>query len=94
MRLTCEEMWVFVTAGVTESRARLVWGPFSPLYGVGTVLLTLVTFRLRKAHARGWRVFLVSMAIGGLLEQVTGWGMETFMGAVSWDYIAGDGDRR
>lgn len=87
--LLLEEGWMFITAGVTESRVGLVWGPFSPLYGVGAVLLTLVTFQLRKMHARGWVVFLVSMVVGGLLEQLTGWGMETFLGAVSWDYIAG-----
>ncbi len=87
--LVLEEAWMLVTAGVTESRVGLVWGPFSPLYGVGAVLLTLVTFQLRKMHAKGWVVFLVSMVVGGLLEQVTGWAMETFMGAVSWDYIAG-----
>lgn len=87
--LILEEVWMFITAGVTESRVGLVWGPFSPLYGVGAVLLTLVTFQLRRAHAKGWVVFLVSMLVGGCLEQLTGWGMETFMGAVSWDYIAG-----
>lgn len=87
--LVLEEAWMLVTAGATESRVGLVWGPFSPLYGVGAVLLTLVTFQLRKMHAKGWAVFLVSMVVGGLLEQVTGWAMETFMGAVSWDYIAG-----
>lgn len=87
--LLLEEVWMFITAGVTESRVGLVWGPFSPLYGAGAVLLTLVTFQLRRVHAKGWVVFLVSMVVGGLLEQLTGWGMETFMGAVSWDYIAG-----
>lgn len=87
--LVLEEIWMFISAGVTESRVGLVWGPFSPLYGVGAVLLTLVTFQLRRAQAPGWVVFLVSMLVGGLLEQLTGWGMETFLGAVSWDYIAG-----
>ena len=87
--LLLEEVWMFITAGVTESRVGLVWGPFSPLYGVGAVLLTIVTFRLRQAHASGLVVFVVSMLVGGLLEQLTGWGMETFLGAVSWDYIAG-----
>lgn len=87
--LILEEVWMFITMGVTESRVGLVWGPFSPLYGVGAVLLTIVTFQLRRMHARGWVVFLVSMVVGGLLEQLTGWGMETFLGAVSWDYIAG-----
>lgn len=87
--LVLEEVWMFITAGVTESRVGLVWGPFSPLYGVGALLLTFITFELRKLHAKGWMVFIVSMVVGGLLEQITGWSMETLMGAVSWDYIAG-----
>ncbi|MEY8437193.1 putative ABC transporter permease [Atopobiaceae bacterium 24-176] len=87
--LLLEEVWMFATMGVTESRVGLVWGPFSPLYGVGAVLLTLATFQLRRRHASMLVVFLVSMVIGGVLEQGTGWAMETFMGAVSWDYIAG-----
>lgn len=84
--LVLEEVWMFVTAGLTQSRVGLVWGPFSPLYGVGCVLLTLICFELRKHNATWWQIFLVSMLMGGLLEQVTGWGMETLMGAVSWDY--------
>ncbi len=87
--LVLEEVWMFITAGVTESRVGLVWGPFSPLYGAGALLLTLITFQLRKHNAKGWVVFIISMIVGGLLEQCTGWAMETFMGAVSWDYIAG-----
>ncbi|MGI6756157.1 MAG: putative ABC transporter permease [Atopobiaceae bacterium] len=84
--LVLEEIWMFITAGLTQSRVGLVWGPFSPLYGVGTVLLTIISLQLRKKHAKWWQVFLVAMVVGGLLEQVTGWSMETFMGAVSWDY--------
>lgn len=87
--LVLEEVWMFITAGVTERRVGLVWGPFSPLYGVGAILLTWITFEMRKHGAKGWMVFLVSMLVGGLLEQCAGWAMETFMGAVSWDYIAG-----
>ena len=84
--LIIEEIWMFITAGLTQSRVGLVWGPFSPLYGVGAVLLTLICFELRKKHATWWQIFLVGMVVGGLLEQVTGWSMEPFMGAVSWDY--------
>lgn len=84
--LFLEEVWMFVTAGLTQSRVGLVWGPFSPLYGFGSVLLTILSFWLRRRHASRWQIFLVAMVIGGLLEQVTGWSMETFMGAVSWDY--------
>ena len=84
--LLLEEAWMYVTAGLTQIRVGLVWGPFSPLYVVGTVLLTIISLVLRRKGAPWWAIFLVSMLVGGLLEQVTGWGMETFMGAVSWDY--------
>jgi uncharacterized membrane protein len=87
--LVLEEVWMLITAGLTESRVGLVWGPFSPLYGAGAVLLTVVTFYMRKQGAKAWQVFLISVVVGGLLEQGTGWAMETFMHAVSWDYIAG-----
>ena len=84
--LLLEQLWMFVTLGLTQGRYGLVWGPFSPLYGVGAVLLTLISLQLRRKKAKWWMVFLVSMVVGGLLEQLTGWGMETLMGAVSWDY--------
>lgn len=84
--LIIEQIWMFITEGLTEHRYGLVWGPFSPLYGVGAVLLTLICFELRKHHASWWVIFLVGMIVGGLLEQVTGWAMEEVMGATSWDY--------
>ena len=31
--LLIEEIWMLITAGLTESRVGLIWGPFSPLYG-------------------------------------------------------------
>ena len=84
--LFLEELWMYITAGLTQGRYGLVWGPFSPLYGFGAVLLTLISLWLRHHNAKWWQVFLMSMLVGGLLEQITGWSMETFMGAVSWDY--------
>ena len=84
--LILEQIWMFITAGLTEKRFGLVWGPFSPLYGVGAVLLTVLCFVLRKHNAKAWQIYIVGMVVGGLLEQVTGWGMETIMGATSWDY--------
>ena len=84
--LILEQVWMFVTEGLTERRYGLVWGPFSPLYGVGALLLTLLCFELRKHGAKSWQIFLTGMIVGGGLEQITGWGMETLMGATSWDY--------
>lgn len=84
--LVLEQVWMFVTEGLTERRYGLVWGPFSPLYGVGATLLTILCFFLRKHNAKAWQIFVVGMVVGGGLEQITGWGMETLMGATSWDY--------
>ena len=85
--LLIEEVWMLATAGLTENRVGLVWGPFSPLYGLGAVLLTLLSFLLRSRGARAWQVFLVSALVGGVLEQLTGWSMSTFFDAESWTYL-------
>lgn len=83
--LILETIYTFVMFGVLESRAGLVWGPFSPLYGAGAVLLTGVLWQVRKRP--WWVVFVLSALLGGLLEQGTGWGMEHFMHAQSWTYL-------
>lgn len=87
--LLIEEAWIRISMGLVQSRAGLVWGPLSPLYGTGAVLLTLLALALHRRGANTYQLFTASMITGGLLEQVTGWTMETFMGAVSWDYITG-----
>lgn len=84
--LLLEEIWMLITAGLTESRVGLVWGPFSPLYGAGTVLLTLISYQLRRRHAPNVVVFCISAVVGGLLEEITGWGVLTFFHMQSWTY--------
>lgn len=84
--LVLEETWMFITAHLTQSRVGLVWGPFSPLYGVGATLLTIITFQLRKYDVKIALVFFVGVLVGGGLEEVTGWGMEHLFHAESWTY--------
>ncbi len=85
--LLLEEVWMLVTAGVTQSRVGLVWGPFSPIYGFGAVALTMISFCLRRRGAGNAVVFLVSAVVGGALEQLTGWAMVTLFDAQSWTYL-------
>lgn len=85
--LLIEEVWMLATSGLTESRVGLVWGPFSPLYGFGAALLTILSFALRRAHARAWQVFLASAVVGGVLEQLAGWSMSALFDAESWTYL-------
>ena len=86
--LVLEEVWMYVTAGLTESRVGLVWGPFSPLYGCGAVLFTLITWTLRRQKVSDVAVFVVAALLGGTLEQLTGWTMATLFNIESWSYLA------
>ena len=83
--LVIETVYTFIVFGIFESRVGLVWGPFSPLYGCGAVLLTVVLWRLRDQPT--WMIFLISAGLGGILEQLAGWSMETVMHAWSWSYL-------
>ena len=83
--LILETVYMYALYGVVESRVGLVWGPFSPLYGFGAVLLTAVLWPLRNQPI--WIIFVISAGIGGILEQIAGWGMETVMHAWSWSYL-------
>ena len=85
--LVLEQIWMYLTAGLTESRVGLVWGPFSPLYGFGSVFLTIACWALRKKNVSGFWVFITSVCVGGILEQITGWTMENYFDAVSWSYL-------
>lgn len=83
--LVIETVYTFITFGILESRVGLVWGPFSPLYGVGAVLLTVVLWPIRKHPA--WQLFFYSAFLGGILEQTAGWSMEHFAHLQSWTYL-------
>ena len=83
--LILEMVWMFVSSGRTELRVGLVWGPFSPLYGFGACLLTMVLWNFRTAP-RG-QVFVLSALLGGGLEQTTGMLMENLFHAQSWTYL-------
>ena len=82
--LAVETVFHAIVYGGLESRAGLVWGPFSPIYGAGSVILTLTLNRFYHSH--NLVIFLIAMTVGSAIEYATSWGMEYFWGAVAWDY--------
>lgn len=77
-----EMLWCMLTNQVIESRQGMVFGPFSQIYGIAAVLLTL----LIDKDSSKLKIFLISAAVGGAYEYLCSYIQERLFGTVSWDY--------
>ena len=84
--LLVEEVYhfIFVVPGDWQDRAGLLFGPFSPIYGVGAVIMSIALNRLHRCHVL--IIFLFSAIIGGLFEVLVAYFMQYAFGAIAWDY--------
>ena len=84
--LILEIVWhmTVVDPGVYEDRAGLLYGPFSPIYGFGAVLVTLALNRLYNKNPA--IIFGVSAVVGGAFEAFVSLFMQLGFGATAWDY--------
>ncbi len=80
-----ETLWCLGIHHVLESRQGMVFGPFSQVYGIGAVILTLIISK----NSSSTGTFLISAVVGGVYEYLCSYIQEKVFGTVSWDY--GDG---
>ena len=79
-----EMIVALVQEGHFESRQGLIYGPFTPVYGIG-ILVYYIFFSFVKNRNKGI-VFISSMILGGITEYLCSYVQEKVFGTISWDY--------
>ncbi|MFV0430357.1 MAG: putative ABC transporter permease [Arachnia sp.] len=82
--LIVEVIFHAMTVGGYQDRAGVLWGPFSPIYGFGALLMTIALNRVWKRSKL--LIFVVAGLIGAAFEFFVSWFMETAFGIIAWDY--------
>lgn len=82
--LAIEEVYHLIVFGEYQDRAGLVFGPFSPIYGVGGMCLLTIAKRIQALPLPG--MFLVAAVSGGIVEYLTSLLLESAFGLQAWDY--------
>ena len=79
-----ETLWCGLVNGRWMSRSSVLYGPFSFVWGLGAVVLTVSLQRL--AHRDSFFVFAGGFFIGGAYEYMCSVFTELVFGTVFWDY--------
>lgn len=79
-----EMVFCRVKGGVWMNRSSLLYGPFSVVWGLGAVILTVVLQRLSDKPDR--HIFAAGCLIGGAYEYLCSVFTEYVFGTVFWDY--------
>ncbi|WP_164473142.1 putative ABC transporter permease [Clostridium sp. E02] len=79
-----EVLYGIMKNGAMESRQGLLYAPFSQIYGLGALILVIITYPL-KGKSNRW-IFSICALFGGLFEFICSWIQEFFWGVQSWDY--------
>lgn len=77
-----EVTWHFILTRGFQTRQGLIYGPFAPVYGLGTLAFYLVLPKIKNI----FNVFWVSALLGGITEYLCSYFQERFFGTISWDY--------
>ena len=79
-----ETLYCRAVGGVWMSRSSVLYGPFSIVWGIGAVVLTLVLSKFAEKPDR--YIFFIGALIGGVYEYGCSLFTEIFLGTVFWDY--------
>ena len=78
-----ENIFCFVTSLHLESRKGLIIGPFCPIYGVGSILFTIL---ISQYKGNKIKVFFVGSFIGTTFEYISSFALQVIYKVKFWDY--------
>lgn len=79
-----ETLYCRAVGGVWMSRSSVLYGPFSIVWGIGAVVLTLVLSKFSRKEDR--YIFIVGALLGGVYEYMCSVFTEIVLGTTFWDY--------
>lgn len=79
-----EMIVAFVQEGHFESRQGVLYGPFTPVYGIGILVFYMFFNRIKTREKK--KIFLLAMLLGGITEYLCSFLQEKIFGTISWDY--------
>ena len=79
-----ETFYCYIVGGEWMSRSSVLYGPFSIVWGLGAVVLTVVLSRFAEKSDR--YIFFIGALIGGVYEYFCSLFTELVLGTVFWDY--------
>lgn len=79
-----ETIFLWIVDGEIMSRSSVLYGPFSVVWGLGGVLISVVLCPLK--HRGNFWIFLVGTVLGGVYEYSCSVFTEVVWGTVYWDY--------
>lgn len=77
------EVIIFLCLDGSFYKRGFFYGPWLPVYGIGTIIIYLV---LNKKRDRPATCFLYSSVIGTVVELFTGWLLDSFFHIRYWNY--------
>lgn len=80
----CEMIFSLAVTHRIEFRQGLVYGPFTPVYGIGIFMYYIILRNINTTSKI--KIFFITMFLGGVTEYCCSLLQEEIFGTVSWDY--------
>lgn len=79
-----ETVFYYLKYGNYVNKQGLIIGPFKPIYGTGTVLISFVFSQFKTE--KKWQIFVIGTILGTIFEYLCSYFLEVIWGFYIWDY--------